>query len=166
MRYSDQILARFGNVFALDHYTSLFDLDLDFVEQKRYTDVPGNKTVYRYKGAPPEWNFPDFVKVRHPVRIELQPGSYFRPHRDHYNGDFIRLNCHPISSHPEDCTYIIGGEIQHWRPQQWMVMNPSLVHYSINFLENNVHYVTDLLVEDQETREWLISKIPYREGIK
>ena len=45
-------------------------------------------------------------------------------------------------------------------------MNPSLVHYSMNFLENNVHYVTDLIVEDQETREWLISKIPYREGIK
>lgn len=159
---SYEIYAAYGSVIALDLYADLAPLYQEDVDEVRYNEKVGNKTVYRLKKTPVEWNIK--AVTRKPARVELKCGSFFLPHKDHLEDQekFIRLNCHPNFTHPEECTYVINGQIQHWRVGQWMIINPNLTHYSFCFKNDVVHYIVDIDISDKASQEWLLSKIQYR----
>lgn len=162
MATSSEIYTKFGNVFALNLYAPLESVHKDLVESERYKGMLGNKIVYRYFKAPESWG----IKGKHKraVHIDLNAGSFFKPHRDFFNSlnaDWVRLNCFANHSHPEECTYVIDGKIQYFRPGQWMCINPSLVHYSFCFKDNSVHYVVDLDISDENTVNWFLSVIEH-----
>ena len=162
-----EIYNLFGDVFALNLYAPEEPLIESLVSEKRYVNAMGNKTVYKYSMPPESWNLKG--KVSKPIRLEHLLGSFFAPHKDHIgdgaNERLIRLNCHSDYTHPEDCTYIIDGKIQHWRKGQWMVMNPNKTHYSMCFADKAVHYVADLNISDKDTYEWFMNSIEHREDV-
>jgi hypothetical protein len=157
----------FGDVFALKLYAPEEPLIDELVLDKRYENAMGNKVVYKYATPPTTWNLKGCVNK--PVRIEHNCGSFLSPHKDFIspgvNEKYVRLNCHPGATHPHDCTYIIDGKIQHWRPGQWMVMNPNKTHYSMCFKDNITHYVADLDITDSETYNWFMEQIEFRENV-
>lgn len=161
MIYANDIYSKYGNVFALDLYAPLEPVHNELVESVRYTNSVGNKTVHRYKSPPPSWGIQG--RTRKPVHVELDEGSFFKPHRDMYEikPEWLRLNCFANNSDPEKCTYIIDGKIQNFQAGRWYAMNPGLVHYSFCFAPNTVHYIVDINVADKKTLDWLVSVIPY-----
>lgn len=165
MLSTTEIFSLYGNVIGLDLYAPHEMIHSDLVEQKKYENEIGNKLVWHYKRPPETWNIPEYVITNKPVRIELNRGSFFLPHRDlileKYQRKYVRLNCHPNFTHPEDCTYIIDGKIQHFRQNQWMIINSNLCHYSFCFRDSTVHYAVDIDVSDEKSYDWLISKIQY-----
>ena len=160
-----ELFSLYGNIIPLNINAPMEVLHSDLVEEKKYENEVGNKIVWHYKEAPETWNIPSNIKINKPVRIELNRGSFFLPHRDlileKYQRKYVRLNCHPNNIHPEDCTYVINGQIQHWRQNQWMIINSNLSHYSFCFKDNTVHYAVDIDITDEASHDWLISKIDY-----
>lgn len=159
---ANDIYSKYGNVFELELFVPVEDVHTNLVESVRYVGYVGNKTVHRYHTAPESWG----IKGKHqkPVHVELNEGSFFKPHRDLFRPiktEWVRLNCFANNSHPEECTYIIDGKIQHFEAGRWYVMNPSLVHYSFCFTPNTVHYIVDIDVSDEETAKWLVSNIKH-----
>ena len=162
MTNATDIHAKFGNVFALNLYAALEPVHTDLVESERYKDMMGNKIVYRYLRAPDSWGIQG--KHQKAVHVDLNAGSFFAPHRDFFNNmepKWVRLNCFANHSHPEECTYVVNGVIQHFRPGQWMCVNTSVVHYSFCFKDNTVHYIVDIDVSDEKTLEWFLSSIEH-----
>jgi len=162
MSNATDIHSKFGDVFALDLYVPLENVHLDLVEEERYKGELGNKIVYRYTKAPDSWG----IKGKHKkaVHVELNQGSFFAPHRDYFNvmyPKFVRLNCFANHSHPEECTYVVNGKIQHFRSGQWMCVNTSVPHYSFCFKDNTVHYIVDIDISDSNTLEWFLSVIEH-----
>lgn len=157
-----KIHAKYGNIFGLNVYTKLEPLREDLVVDKKYINVIGNKTVYHYSEPPESWNIRGVTQKA--VRIELNDGSYFKPHKDLFpfiDDPFIRLLCFANHSHPEECTFIIDGKITHFKSGQWMCFNPCLTHYSICFTDNTVHYAIDLDLRDNSTYGWLMDNIEH-----
>jgi hypothetical protein len=160
-----ELFSIYGNVIALDLYAPYEDLHHDIVEEKKYENKVGNKIVWKYKNIPKSWNIPDYVITNKPVKIDLNCGSFFLPHRDlvyeKLQRKYVRLNCHPNFTHPEECTYIIDNKIQHFRQNQWMIINSSLCHYSFCFKDGTTHYAIDIDISDKKSHDWLLSKIQY-----
>lgn len=162
MSSANEIHSKFGNVFALNLYAPLEGVHTDLIDQERYRGHLGNKVAYRYVKAPESWGIEG--KHQKAVHVELNAGSFFAPHRDFFgntNSRWVRLNCFANHSHPEECTYVIDGKIQHFRPGQWMCVNTSLVHYSFTFKDNTVHYIIDIDVSHQPTLDWFLSTIEH-----
>lgn len=157
-----QIHAKFGNIIPLNVYTDLEPLRQDLVIEKKYENSIGNKLVYHYSDAPETWNIKG--KYSKPVRIELNDGSYFKPHKDLFKDidyPFIRLLCLANNSHPEDCTFIVDGNITRFRERQWVCFNSCLTHYSICYKDNTVHYAIDIDISDSYTYDWFLSSIEH-----
>jgi len=159
----------YGDVVPLDVYTVLTELDVSEVKDIRYgSGYVGDKNVYRYSTPPTSWNIPSKCITNRPVRIESNSGSFFLPHKDLIKEDtnnWLRLNCFLNNAKPEECTYIIDGVIQQFEERRWYIMNPRKTHYSFTFVDNTVHYVSDIKISDHDTYKWLHKSIQHHGNI-
>jgi hypothetical protein len=158
----------YGDVTPLDIFTELVPLDMSLVKDVQYgEEYTGSKTVYRYSSPPPEMNLPDNIVTNKAVRVESNQGSFFLPHRDFIgNGidggvERVRLTCFVNNSHPEECSFIVDGKLQHFENRRWYALNPRKTHYSFTLKDNTVHYVVNIDISDETTASWLHNNIKY-----
>lgn len=158
----------YGDVIPLTIFADLTVLDMSLVADVQYGEqFVGNKTVYRYTVPPTEMNLPSTIRVDKPVRVESNQGSFFLPHRDFVGHGMdgatkkVRLTCFVNNSHPEECAFVVDGQLQHFENKRWYAINPRKTHYSFTFKDNTVHYVANIDISDDATSTWLYNSIQH-----
>jgi len=135
--------------------------DLPDLPRGEYWDV-GRKYVTKLESTPEYFNIPDFVKTRGCVYVHNDQGSFFRPHRDiigNHTQQYVRLNAYMTNAQVNECTYIIGEEIQRFEERRWYIINPRLTHMSMTWKDNAIHYIVDIDVSDSKSYNWLYNNM-------
>jgi aspartyl/asparaginyl beta-hydroxylase (cupin superfamily) len=154
----------FGNIVPLNLWSKISIISEDNILRGRHEESIGHKIMYELKENPIEWNIPNNISYYKPTYIQMNKGSYFLPHRDKFkdmNNNHIRLLCFMNNTNPYDYTFVIDNQIMKFEEKRWYAINTSLVHYGFCFKNETVHYACDIILDNEQTCQWLVDRVEF-----
>lgn len=167
---SHHFFTALGHCFPLDHWItkeayeelSVLNADPEKLIDVRDPDETGKQMVH-YAETPASWGFGD-LNTSEAGYIAYNRGSWISPHRDKLRNvtdpnRSIRLMCFLNHTHPEENCFVFDGQITHFEPGRWYLVNTQRMHYGFSFVDGVEHLgVTLRLHEDSyvATTQWIL----------
>lgn len=162
-------------MIELEHYGDIIELNIKFKQQRlleeiesfetidwmptktrEYIDLTGDREDYKSKShsnynenmenTPHIKEFCDMFPDVHKVRLQkLMAGSYFEPHRDHFEGGQRFRILVPINNTTrKDYAFFYEDRIFEFKPSTAYIINTRKIHGAFCFADNTYHLLLSI----------------------